>query len=309
MEVASALATPIWECCAKKITYFFTLPENLDAMEKSMNRLKRIRGDVMERINREESNPAEPVKRTHDVSGWLQTVEASEQEVGKILEENEDLKIGGNNCCCWSPNTCWRAYKLNNLVSQNLSNVRMEGMDSIFDEVLNLLVRDSSVGVIGLYGMGGVGKTTLLKKISNAFAKGNRDFESVMWVEVPKDQNLKDIQNQIGDILGLSWEDKKGTEKRSLDIHQVLKNKRFLLCLDDVWERVDLQRVGIPKIDIQEEEITNSKVVFTTRSENVCGLMDADRRIKVDCLRWQEALESIPRKSQARCAKLSSRCV
>ena len=56
--------------------------------------------------------------------------------------------------------------------------------------------------------------------------------------------------------------------------------------IDDIWERINLVKMGIPPPDDQNE----SKVVFTSRSRDVCGLMGAQRRIKVHCLAREEAI-------------------
>ncbi|XVF11359.1 hypothetical protein REPUB_Repub08aG0021000 [Reevesia pubescens] len=93
-----------------------------------------------------------------------------------------------------------------------------------------------------------------------------------------------DIAKRIGIIDG-AWNDKTLEEKK-LGIFRVLKDKKFVLLLDDIWERVDLVKVGIPP-PTQEN---GSKVVFTTRSIKVCGQMEAFK-IPVQCLPEEKAWE------------------
>ena len=50
-----------------------------------------------------------------------------------------------------------------------------------------------------------------------------------------------------------------------------LEKKKFLLLLDDIWERLDLNLVGIPL----QDDLNESKVIFTTQLEEVCGLIGA----------------------------------
>ena len=45
---------------------------------------------------------------------------------------------------------------------------------------------EDEVGIVGLYGVRGVGKTTLMKKINNDFLKLSRDFHIVISVVVSK---------------------------------------------------------------------------------------------------------------------------
>ncbi|KAI3960548.1 hypothetical protein MKW98_011595, partial [Papaver atlanticum] len=133
--------------------------------------------------------------------------------------------------------------------------------------------------------MGGVGKTTLLQKINNEFAE-RKQFDLVIFVVVSKDLNIKSIQNQIGEKLGISWRQETEIHKRGSDIFKMLHNKKALLLLDDIWEGIDLETIGVSKNTIQ---ITESKIVFTTRSQQVCGFMEADKRIKIECLDEDQA--------------------
>lgn len=95
------------------------------------------------------------------------------------------------------------------------------------------------------------------------------------------------VQDEIGKRIGFhheSWKNK-SQEEKSVDIFRVLKKKKFVLFLDDIWERFDLSKLGIPLPNKQNK----SKVVFTTRSESLCGHMEADKKIKIECLAWKDA--------------------
>ena len=58
------------------------------------------------------------------------------------------------------------------------------------------------MGLIGLYGLGGVGKTTLLTHINNAFTKITHDFDFVIWATVSRNVNLENIQDNIWEKIG-----------------------------------------------------------------------------------------------------------
>ncbi|KAI3938573.1 hypothetical protein MKW98_016078 [Papaver atlanticum] len=159
--------------------------------------------------------------------------------------------------------------------------VKVVGMDVKFNEVLESLVPEENlVQIVGLYGTGGVGKTTLLQKVNNEFAK-RKMFDVVIWIVVSNCLNFRSIQNKIGKKVGLQWSEGTETYERANDIFKGLKNRRFLLLLDDIWEGIDLETIGVSRNSIQ---FTGSKVVFSTRSEQVGGLMEADKRIKIECL-------------------------
>ncbi|KAE8696090.1 hypothetical protein F3Y22_tig00110676pilonHSYRG00042 [Hibiscus syriacus] len=161
------------------------------------------------------------------------------------------------------------------------------GMNSNFREVWSYFC-DSGVGIIGIYGMGGVGKTTLLTKINNELlGRVGQDYDVVIWAVVSRGQNIEMVQDTIGRKLGFPddiWNRMGQLEKRN-SIFRVLKTKRFVLLLDDVWDVYDLTEAGVPL----PSEQNKAKVVLTTRREDVCDLMQAQRKFKVNCLARREA--------------------
>ncbi|CBI33406.3 unnamed protein product, partial [Vitis vinifera] len=164
---------------------------------------------------------------------------------------------------------------------------------SIFNKVWSCL-GEEQVGIIGLYGLGGVGKTTLLTQINNEFLKTTHDFAVVIWAVVSRDPDFPNVQDEIGKKVGFCdgiWRNKSKDEK-AIDVFRALRKKRFVLLLDDIWEPVNLSVLGVP---VPNEE-NKSKLVFTTRSEDVCRQMEAEKNIKVECLAWQESWDLFQKK-------------
>ncbi|MQM14173.1 hypothetical protein Taro_047103 [Colocasia esculenta] len=139
-------------------------------------------------------------------------------------------------------------------------------------------IMDDRVGIIGIYGMGGVGKTSLLKIINNEFLLGEAcqdKFEVAIWVTVSRDVQNSTIRKSIADRLRLPSDTPKD------DLFGQLSKKRFILLLDDVWEKLNFEEIGIPLPKISKNR---SKILFTTRSEQVCGGMDFDQKVKINPL-------------------------
>ncbi|WKA13356.1 hypothetical protein VitviT2T_030660 [Vitis vinifera] len=82
----------------------------------------------------------------------------------------------------------------------------------------------------------------------------------------------------------VTWEGRSEDERKEA-IFNVLKMKKIVILLDDIWEPLDLFAVGIPPVN----DGSKSKVVFTTRFSTVCRDMGAKKRIEVKCLEWAEA--------------------
>ncbi|KDP42476.1 hypothetical protein JCGZ_00273 [Jatropha curcas] len=146
----------------------------------------------------------------------------------------------------------------------------------------------SNVGKIGIFGGARVGKTTFVKALEYLIAF-KKMFECIVWVTVPKDWSLKNVQLQISrqlpsnDII-----DDKHINSRSL--FRMLEHIKFLLILDDVNEFIDLSIIGIPKPTPEN----GSKIVLTTRSEIICNIMAVDLKIRLqDLSSWELFCEDV----------------
>ncbi|TKY63986.1 putative disease resistance protein [Spatholobus suberectus] len=90
-----------------------------------------------------------------------------------------------------------------------LSNAGYEELDcrkSTMEDIMTKL-EDSTVRMIGLYGPGGVGKSTLIKAIAKK-ARDKKLFNVVAISEITANPNLLKIQNDIAYVLGLRLEGK-----------------------------------------------------------------------------------------------------
>ncbi|KAJ4718190.1 Disease resistance protein [Melia azedarach] len=311
--------TRLWDCTNNHSSYVRHLRKNLKSLTSAKRNLENLNEDVKGKVEREEQQNCE---RTNVAKNWLVTVESKLEEVEIILQKGEEeIQKKCFRCCCtknWYSN-----YKIGKKVIKKIDVVKSlirqgkslkeltsklprppvdemlvektVGMESILEDVWRCIIEDHGVRIIGLYGMGGMGKTTLLKKINNKFLGESLEigdsrsvFDVVIWVVVSKEVDLEKIQEGIRKKLEISdeiWE--YGNEDdRVSEISRKLRSKKFVLLLDDVWERIDLSKVGVP-LDDQN----GSKIIFTTRSEEVCGRMEAQKEFKVEGLSTEAALE------------------
>ncbi|RVW87959.1 putative disease resistance protein [Vitis vinifera] len=114
------------------------------------------------------------------------------------------------------------------------------------------------------------------------------DFDVVIWVVVSKPSNVEKIQKVLWNKLQIprdGWEFRSSKEEKAVEILRVLKTKKFVLLLDDIWERLDPLEMGVPRPDARNK----SKIVFTTRSQDVCHQMKAHKSIEVACLSSEAA--------------------
>ncbi|KAK8575939.1 hypothetical protein V6N12_063588 [Hibiscus sabdariffa] len=298
-----------WDSTVGQANYVCKLKEILPTLSGALDELKARRNDVQRKVDLDEQRR---LRQLDEVQLWLSKADT-------MITETEQLIADGpkeiNSLClygCVSKN-CLSTYKLGRKVDQRLQDIKDHMSKGVFDKVADthpaasMILRpeertialestidkvwkyivDKDVGIIGIYGTGGVGKTTLLTQINNKFGTTPEGFDVIIWVLVSKDYDVGKIQDEIGENIGFSngsWKNKR-VDQKAVDIYGVLHNKRFVLLLDDLWERVDLNRAGIPKPSQQN----GSKLIFTTRSLEVCGEMEARKRIRVECLKPEEA--------------------
>ncbi|KAL2234073.1 disease resistance protein At4g27190 [Sesamum indicum] len=154
-------------------------------------------------------------------------------------------------------------------------------------KVMDLLRRED-VQRIGIWGMGGVGKTTLVRNINNKLG-GLDSFNIVMWITVSNryqeaESDLRKIQNLIAERLKLELREESMETRTSKLRARLMMEKTFVLILDDVWNPIDLDRLGIPEPQV----LRGGKIILTTRSSDVCSQM-ADVPLKIEALNEDEA--------------------
>ncbi|XP_057529340.1 probable disease resistance protein At1g61300 [Amaranthus tricolor] len=137
---------------------------------------------------------------------------------------------------------------------------------------------------IGVLGMGGIGKTTLMKNIYNHLLGDWR----VIWVTVSSDCNLYMLQEKVAKAIDVKLSSEADTDKRASELHHsfVMMKKNVVLFLDDVWEKFQLSSIGIPN----KEKGCKINIILSTRKEDVCRMMGCKNYvIRVQVLSEHEA--------------------
>ncbi|KAG8055138.1 hypothetical protein GUJ93_ZPchr0001g29989 [Zizania palustris] len=302
-SIVDAVFRPLKDYFARTFGYVMSCGDYINALGQEMNELKSKRDDVKRMVDVAERRGMEA---TSQVKWWLECVARLEEAAAQIEEEYRarvDLPSE-------KPSSLRDTYHLSQKADETLAEatslkekgafekiadelvqVRFEempstpvvGMDTLLEK-LHAFVRDGDVGVVGIYGMAGVGKTALLNKYNNDFLINSPDINVAIYIEVGKEFNLDDIQKIIGDRLGVSWENRTPKERAGV-LYRVLTKMNFVLLLDDLWEPLNFRMLGIPV----PKHSSKSKIVLTTRIEDVCDRMDVRRKLKMECLPWEPA--------------------
>ncbi|WRX28897.1 NB-ARC - like 10 [Theobroma cacao] len=138
--------------------------------------------------------------------------------------------------------------------------------------------------MIGLHGMPGVGKTTLAEVVLKQ-ATEQKLFDKVVSVTLSQTPNFNEMRERIAELFGLKF--KASTEKgKAEELWRRLKGeKKILIILDDVWEKLELHTIGIPFGGEHE----GCKILLTTRLQQVCSQMDCQEEFKLNILSEDEA--------------------
>ncbi|XP_058073180.1 disease resistance protein At4g27190-like isoform X2 [Magnolia sinica] len=138
---------------------------------------------------------------------------------------------------------------------------------------------------IGVFGLGGIGKTTIMKHINNRLIEAQL-FDNVIWVNVSKSLTLERLQSNIAKAIELDLSDDNDEYSRSIKIYTALKRREKLaLILDDMWEAFRLETVGVP----EPNKENGCKLIVITRLRGVCRNMETHRDVEIKFLNEDEA--------------------
>uniref|UniRef100_A0A5K0Y3J5 NB-ARC domain-containing protein n=1 Tax=Nymphaea colorata TaxID=210225 RepID=A0A5K0Y3J5_9MAGN len=171
--------------------------------------------------------------------------------------------------------------------SENRDTNNEESQDSELglNAKLILCFLNPAIQKIGVWGMAGTGKTlNVTTALGTLNELKNKIFDCILFFTV-KD-GLRTLRNDLIRELGVIKVDSEDDDmKAAALLYRRLRGKKFLLILDDLWETISLEELGVP----EPTEENGCKLLVITRNRKLCDLMGTQVDVRVSGFTEEDA--------------------
>ncbi|XP_021716650.1 probable disease resistance protein At1g12280 [Chenopodium quinoa] len=268
--------TKIWKMISEKCEIIRRYDENMKNLKEQVQQLKRptiLPKESTLKWLEEVKNLLENDQELKELITEIYEMENNNRN-GLLAQEKIDLvKSMRNNCPGHDDASIIRSLNIEEIEEKGYKKYPVKKLESrngnLVQQVVTML-KDVQVDAIGLYGVDGLGKTTLAKEIANK-APNVMLFEKIVMVEVSRIPNMEHIQDQIVKQLNLKVNNMNSIEQRAEDLLNTLKKiTKILFILNNLCEKIDLEKVGIPQPYHETTQQFYCKLLVISTKRNVC---------------------------------------
>lgn len=238
-------------------------------LAKDVNKLRLVKSRVQDKVKDEENRNERAIDG--GVKKWLVEVDEVIFDYEEFLEDEDRSYAVYSDGYLPKPSIRYRLRKTVNDIGSRVSvllqtsnddnfscwlgppsydadfdNIRYQMFESRNQTTGNIIaaLANSSVGMIGVYGLSGVGKTSLIKEVVKK-VKDNM-FDVVIMVNVTSRPDIRRIQGQIAKKLGMKLKGESESE-RAVHLRDRLKDPKLktLIILDNLGVKLDFNMLGI----------------------------------------------------------------
>ncbi|KAH9686697.1 AAA domain-containing protein [Citrus sinensis] len=305
LEVVKCFAPPT----ERQLCYLRNYKANFENLKAEIDKLKDESKSIQHRVSEAERKGE---KIEEKVENWLVSANNTIEQAAKFIEDGETTSKRCFKGLCPNFKTRYQLSKKAETEVKALVELKEEarrfdarifyrtiaeevwlksnkGYEAFKSRLSTLKSRqdaltDVNVSIVGVYGMGGIGKTTLVKEFARQ-ASEEKLFDQVVFSEVSQTADIKKIQGEIAEKLGLELSEEAESRRASRLYERLKKEKMILVILDNIWKYLDLETVGIPF----DDDHRGCKLLLTARDRNVLLSMRSENNFLIGILNEQEA--------------------
>ncbi|CAL5047360.1 unnamed protein product [Urochloa decumbens] len=214
------------------------------------------------------------LKDSHRIAVQIRNLKARVEEVSSRNTRYNLISMDASNAICEVDSYM---EDVRNNSANNIAEAELVGFDTPKRELLdkiNVNINDGHARVICVVGMGGLGKTTLVRKTYESKEDIAKNFSCCAWITVSqsfsKTELLKDMIKQLlgnGALEACLKELGGKVEDLASYLRQGLDQKRYFTVLDDLWNIHDWK--WISSIAFPSNNNKGSRIIVTTRENGL----------------------------------------
>ncbi|XP_066336321.1 disease resistance protein RGA5-like [Miscanthus floridulus] len=198
------------------------------------------------------------VKARHDIAGAIEEIKKQLQEVAerRARYRVDDVLAKPAAATSIDPRLSALFTKRSQLVGMNMPKSTLINMLSVSDDDMS----NKKMKIVCVVGFGGLGKTTLAKRVFDEF-KAN--FCCAAFVSVGRIPDLKKVFRDILINLGHTDSDMMILDETQLinSVRGFLESKRYFIVIDDIWDEPSWNTIRYAL----DDNNLGSKIIITTR--------------------------------------------
>ncbi|OIW04963.1 hypothetical protein TanjilG_01159 [Lupinus angustifolius] len=311
MDIVKSIVQHAAESAWPHIGYIIFYNTNVDKLNIQLQNLVVAKDSLQQRVNAAIRNGEEIFINVRNI---LEKANDSIDDAENFLNGEDHARVG---CLNWPSTNLCRMHELSrksidkaDTISEIMTQVKealkmvtisslprlpvalcpstrgyeaLQSRTLILNQIMQEL-KDDNMYMFGVYGMGGVGKTTLVEEVAWQ-AEHDDSYGVVIKAIVSNSADVKGIQGQLADGLGLKFNEEsiQGRAQRLRD--KILKENDVLVIMDDLWRNIDLNEVGVPFGDQHK----GCKLLLTSRDLYVLSKeMGTQQNFRLDTLSTEE---------------------
>ncbi|XP_061373257.1 putative disease resistance RPP13-like protein 1 [Gastrolobium bilobum] len=148
------------------------------------------------------------------------------------------------------------------------------GRDDHKEKLMSLLLSNdencnNNIGVITVFGMGGIGKTTLAQLLYNDH-RVEEHFDLKAWASVSEVFDVTVVTKSLLESAASKHFENENLNFLQIELRRILKGKKFLLVLDDIWNNKYVEWDGLRTPFSEGKQ--GSRIIITTRQGDVAQM-------------------------------------